>query len=97
MSYPNLISDERLEEELKNFPLWKRDKNYILREFVGANFSAAVGMVNAIALVAEKLDHHPDILIYGWNKIRVTTLTHAKGGLTEKDFELAKKIEELNF
>jgi 4a-hydroxytetrahydrobiopterin dehydratase len=64
---------------------------------VGVNFAEAVGKVNAIAILAEAADHHPDILIYGWNKIRVTLSTHDAGGLSDKDFELAAKIEEIAY
>ena len=68
----------------------------IVRDILAANWIAAIGIVNAIALVAEGMDHHPDVLIYGWNKIRVTSSTHDRGGLTKLDFELAEKIDALS-
>ncbi|KXB97357.1 MAG: hypothetical protein AA908_07215 [Chlorobi bacterium NICIL-2] len=67
----------------------------IVREIVAPNFLAAVGLINAIALAAEKLDHHPDILLYGWNKLRISSTTHDRGGLTELDFKLASEIDAL--
>jgi 4a-hydroxytetrahydrobiopterin dehydratase len=56
-----------------------------------------VGLLNAIAVVAEAMDHHPDMLLYGWNKLRVMLSTHDRGGITALDIELAKRIEQLRF
>ena len=92
-----LLSEEEINLYNNEIPLWQQKDNSLVRELSAPNFIAAVGMVNAIAIAAEKLDHHPDILIYGWNKIRITTTTHDKGGLTKLDFDLAKKIDEINF
>jgi 4a-hydroxytetrahydrobiopterin dehydratase len=54
-------------------------------------------VVNAIALLAETMDHHPDLFVYGWNKLRITLSTHDQGGLTILDIQLAKKIDALQF
>lgn len=80
--------------------MWRQpedNRKSIVREIGAANFVAAVGIINSIALLAEKLDHHPDILLYGWNKLRITLSTHDVGGLTELDFTLAAQIDGLNF
>lgn len=92
-----LLNDKEINEKLSELYNWERKNNEINRELVAANFAGAVGIVNAIAVLAESADHHPDLLIYGWNKVRITLSTHDKGGLTDKDFDLAKKIDELNF
>lgn len=97
MSRPQLLTQEQIEKKLKGFPLWHRDGKEINREFEASNFTAAIGIVNSIAIIAEKNDHHPDILIYGWNKVRVTLSTHDQGGLTELDFKSAEDIESLKF
>ena len=97
MPIPQKLSEEEIQEEIKEIPLWDYKKPFIVRELVASNFAAAIGIVNAIAVLAEKIDHHPDILIYGWNKIRVTLLTHSIKALSELDFALAKQIDELNF
>ena len=97
MPRPELLTEQERVLELKLNPDWISDGVSITRELVASNFVAAVGIVNSIAVLAETLDHHPDILLYGWNKIRVVTSTHDKGGLTKLDFELAKKIDDLNF
>ncbi len=94
---PKLLNETELSEKLDEFDLWQHIDNCIVKEIVASDFAMAIGIVNSIALIAEKLGHHPDILIYGWNKIRITISTHDKGGLTELDFNLAKNIDNLNF
>jgi 4a-hydroxytetrahydrobiopterin dehydratase len=51
--------------------------------------------VNAVAELAERINHHSDILVHGWNKVRLSVSNHSAGGLTEADFELAKQVDEL--
>ena len=51
--------------------------------------------VNVVAGIAEERNHHPDILIHGWNKVRLTVTNHSEGGLTEADFGLAHAIDAL--
>lgn len=97
MTRPVLLNDEQLNDLITELPLWKKEGITIIREIVAANFAAAVGIVNSIAVLAETADHHPDILIYGWNKIRISLSTHDRGGLTKLDFDLADKIDKLNF
>jgi 4a-hydroxytetrahydrobiopterin dehydratase len=96
MPVPHKLTETEIKDYLEDIPLWNLDGGEIVRELVGANFPAAIGIVNSIAVIAEAMDHHPDIFIYGWNKVRIRLTTHSAGGLTENDFELAKKIEKLN-
>jgi 4a-hydroxytetrahydrobiopterin dehydratase len=96
MPRPKLASDEEIQLSMRDIPFWRLDGNSIIREIAVPNFVAAIGIVNAIAILAERANHHPDILIYGWNKLRITLSTHDIGGLSSLDFELAKKIDELN-
>ncbi len=96
MSRPPLLSEEEIAERIKEIPFWFRNNNQLVREIVADDFISVLAIANSIGIVAEALDHHPDILIYGWNKIRITTSTHDQGGLTQLDFELAKKIDNLN-
>ena len=49
--------------------------------------------VNKIGAIAQKMDHHPDIFIHSWNKVKISNSTHSAGGVTQNDFDLAKKIE----
>jgi 4a-hydroxytetrahydrobiopterin dehydratase len=67
----------------------------ITRELRFDDFAAAVAFVNRVAEAAEAANHHPDILVHGYNKVRLTLSTHSEGGLTERDFELASAIDRL--
>ncbi len=67
----------------------------IVREYKLADFAAAITFVNRVAELAEAADHHPDILLHGWNKVRLTLCTHSLGGLTDADFQLAGQIDRL--
>lgn len=96
MARPEPANEEQIKLALDGLPLWKRDGKKITRDFATANFASAVGLVNSIAVLAEKSDHHPDILIFGWNKVRITLSTHDQGGLTELDFKLAGEIDGLS-
>jgi 4a-hydroxytetrahydrobiopterin dehydratase len=62
--------------------------------FVFDQFSNAISFVNQIATIAEKMDHHPDIDIR-YNKVKITLSTHSERGVTEKDIDLAHKIDAL--
>lgn len=95
MPRPELLSPEAIQFKMNKFQLWSLEGNTIVRELSASNFASAVGLINSIAIAAEVLDHHPDILLYGWNKLRITLTTHDRGGLTDLDFELANKIEEI--
>lgn len=101
MARPAMLSQEEIVARLSALPLWSFGESYkpqtITRELSAADFVSAIGAVNAIAILAESMDHHPDILVYGWNKVRVTLSTHDVGGLTVLDFELAHKIDGLGF
>lgn len=97
MPRPPLLSEAELADALIDVPRWRRDGASIVREMPTSDFPAAVGLVNSIALLAEKADHHPDILLYGWNKVRITLSTHDQGGLTTLDFALARAIDALKF
>ncbi len=66
-----------------------------MRELKFADFAAAIAFVNRVAELAEAANHHPDILVHGWNKVRLTLSTHSEGGLTGADFELAAQIDAL--
>ena len=89
------LSEEEINERLLRTPMWEREGVMIVRNLQVENFAAALALVNRIGEVAEALDHHPDILLHGWNKLRLSVTTHDTGGLTERDFELAARVEEL--
>jgi 4a-hydroxytetrahydrobiopterin dehydratase len=90
------LTDAEIGDRLANLDGWQRgDGHAIVRELKFGDFAEAVEFVKRVADFAEEENHHPDILIYGWNKVRLTLSTHSQGGLTEADFRLASRIEGL--
>jgi 4a-hydroxytetrahydrobiopterin dehydratase len=91
-----LLADAEIDERLGSVEDWHRGEgSSIERELGFADFAAAIAFVNRVAEVAEAANHHPDILLHGWNKVRLTLSTHSQGGLTEADFRLAGQIDQL--
>jgi 4a-hydroxytetrahydrobiopterin dehydratase len=88
------LSDEEIEQRLTGGD-WRREGEAIVREYKLADFAAAIAFINRVAEVAERANHHPDILLHGWNKVRLELSTHSEGGLTEADFALAAEIDGL--
>jgi 4a-hydroxytetrahydrobiopterin dehydratase len=74
---------------------WSQRPDALERDFEFKDFAKAMAFVNRVAGVAEELNHHPDILVHGWNKVRLTLSTHSAGGLTDADHALARRIDEL--
>jgi 4a-hydroxytetrahydrobiopterin dehydratase len=74
---------------------WRREDDALVRDWKLEDFGAAMAFVNRVAEAAEAANHHPDILVHGWNRVRLTLTTHSSGGLTDNDFELARTIDGL--
>jgi 4a-hydroxytetrahydrobiopterin dehydratase len=91
-----LLSKTERNEKLKNLPDWKFVNDQIEKEYKLKDFKSALDFVNKLGAEAEKMDHHPDINIHSYNKVKITISTHSEGGVTAKDFTLAGKIENLN-
>jgi 4a-hydroxytetrahydrobiopterin dehydratase len=89
-----LLSDEQIDQRLAGGE-WARDGQSIVRERKLADFAQAIAFVDEVAALAEEANHHPDILVHGWNRVRLTLSTHSAGGLTEADFALARQIDAL--
>ena len=90
-----LLSKTRLEHALGTLPGWTCDGDTIVRDFTMENFARALGFVVAVGARAEAADHHPDILLHDWKKVKIMLTTHSSGGVTENDVQLAKQIDEL--
>jgi 4a-hydroxytetrahydrobiopterin dehydratase len=88
------LSSAQIKKALPSVPEWKKKGAAITRTYQFKDFPAAIKFVNAVARVAEGAGHHPDIDIR-WNKVALTFSTHDAGGLTTKDFALAKKVDRL--
>ncbi len=91
-----VLNQNEINEQLNNVKGWKFENNKIGKEFELKDFKSALEFVNKVGAEAESLDHHPDILMHSWNKVKISVSTHSEGGVTEKDFKLAGKIEGIN-
>lgn len=90
----SLLTNEEIAERLGEGP-WRLQGDEIVRDFELADFAAAMALANRVADAAEAANHHPDILVHGWNKVRLSLTNHSAGGLTDADFALAARIDEL--
>lgn len=88
------LTAKEIKDALLTVPKWKKRGRTITCTCEFKDFPAAVKFVNAVARLAEKAWHHPDIDIR-WNKVTLTLSTHDEGGLTQKDFHLALKFDRL--
>ena len=88
------LNQDQINSKLSNFSSWSFESDSITKQFQFKDFIEALSFVNTVGLEAEKMDHHPDILMFEWNKVKITISTHSAGGVTDKDFTLAQKIEE---
>ena len=73
---------------------WRREGSVLVKDQVGRDFADSVAYVEAVAALAEAADHHPEICIR-WNRVTLTLNTHDHGGITRKDVELARQIDNL--
>ena len=88
---PALTADD-VESRLTKMSGWARAGDEIGKEFSFTDFRASMAFVNTVADAANAADHHPDITIK-YNKVRIVLSTHSDGGITEKDFALARQID----
>lgn len=86
------LDSAALEGHLADVPGWQRDGDTIHRTYGHADFRVAMAFVGFVAEVAENLGHHPDIDVR-YNRVRLAVTTHDAGGLTEKDFALARAVD----
>ena len=88
------LARNRIRSELARTSGWRLHGKRISRLFVFDDFMGVVRFLNRVARLAEAMNHHPDITI-NYNKIRLSLTTHDEGGLTAKDFKLARKINAM--
>ncbi|MCH6575334.1 MAG: 4a-hydroxytetrahydrobiopterin dehydratase [Bacteroidetes bacterium] len=89
-----LLSEQDIMQNLSSLDGWEQSGIEIEKQFKFKNFIHSIGFVNKVAILAEKADHHPDILVQ-YNKVKLVLSTHSEGGITEKDFSLANQIENI--
>ena len=94
MARPSKLDRTVVDAWLARHPGWVLEGDALVRTFATADFAAALAFAVRLGMVAEKRDHHPDILI-GWGKARVLWSTHDAGGISQLDLDLAEVTEEL--
>jgi 4a-hydroxytetrahydrobiopterin dehydratase len=90
-----LLSDGDVAAALATLPDWGRRGDEIVKTYECPAFADAIAFVVRIGFLAEKADHHPDLDIR-WRKVTVALTNHDAGGLTQRDFDLAREIEEVS-
>jgi 4a-hydroxytetrahydrobiopterin dehydratase len=92
---PKKLTQEEIDSQL--MPGWSFDEkaNAIVKEFTRDSFSEAADFIGKIAPIANGMDHHPDLLLHDYKKVRAMLSTHDAGGVTSNDFKLASAIDEL--
>jgi 4a-hydroxytetrahydrobiopterin dehydratase len=91
----SLIEKNQLDSFIEKNPSWIIDNKTIKKEFKFENFIEAFGFMSKVALLSEKIDHHPDWQ-NTYNKVKINLTTHDKGGITTNDIKLAESIDKLN-
>jgi 4a-hydroxytetrahydrobiopterin dehydratase len=89
-----LLNEDEVGSRLRRLP-WEREGDEIVREWRFDDFGAAIAFVNRVAEIAEEANHHPDIFVHGWNKVKLSLTNHSAGGLTEMDFDMAARFDAL--
>ena len=90
----DLLPDNEIESRLADADGWKREGDAIVKTFKNDDFVGSVRFGDALVEPAEDMGHHPDLEL-SWDEVTVSITNHAAGGLTEADFELAKRIDQL--
>jgi 4a-hydroxytetrahydrobiopterin dehydratase len=88
------LSKEEIRERLKKLKGWSHQGNALCKKYTFKSFPAGIQFVNKIAEAAESAGHHPDITI-NYNVVGISLATHSEGGVTDKDFDMAGKIDQI--
>ena len=75
--------------------VWRQEDETLVRDYEFKDFVAAMAFVNRVADAAEEVNHHPDILVHDWNKVRLTLTTHSAGQADDNDHAMAQRIDGL--
>lgn len=91
---PKSLTEPEIQQQLTQLAGWTRQDSQLQRTFVWRDFVEAIAFVDRLVEPCEKLGHHPDILIL-YNQVTLTLTTHEAGGLTQKDFDLARIVSNM--
>jgi 4a-hydroxytetrahydrobiopterin dehydratase len=94
MTRPGKLNEEQIRAALTSLPGWELQDGKLHRTYKFADFSQAWGFMSRAALIAEKMDHHPEWFNV-YSAVRIDLSTHDAGGVTELDVKLAAKLNEL--
>src|SRR5947209_4343898 len=89
------LRDEEAKQLLSELRDWQIQDGKLTRDVQVKNFRAALALLNSIGELAEEQNHHPDLCIHGWNKLKIELYTHTADGLSENDFIMAAKFDRL--
>jgi 4a-hydroxytetrahydrobiopterin dehydratase len=88
------LTGTEIEERIQTTAGWRLEGDVLFKRFEFANFAESLAFVNRVSEIAESVDHHPDIT-FGWGYAEFRTTTHDRGGVTDVDFALVEKIDQL--
>lgn len=88
------LTEDEIGRELASVPAWRREGDRLVREFAFANYDRTMAFVNAVAWVAHAEDHHPDLFV-SYARCRVEYSTHDCNGLSQRDFNCARQLDQL--
>jgi 4a-hydroxytetrahydrobiopterin dehydratase len=89
------LTEAEIAQKLSALKGWQREGDAIAKEFVLAGFTEATEFIAKLAAPANAMDHHPDVQLYRYKRVKILLTTHSAGGLTQNDFDLAAKIDAL--
>jgi 4a-hydroxytetrahydrobiopterin dehydratase len=89
------LSPEEITKGMNKIDDWFYVDKSLEKEFKLKNFADSLAFIIKIGIEAEKMDHHPDLLLHSWNKVKITLSTHDAGGVTENDIKLAQIIDKI--
>lgn len=90
-----ILSAAAIQAHLENLEGWTLEEGVLIREDEPKDFRAALAWINRVGMLAEEHNHHPDFHLTRWNHVRLRLWSHDVGGLTERDFNLARNITKL--
>ena len=94
MARRKLLTVSEIAVRAAEVPRWRKEGKTITRTWTFNDFPEALAFINKVAAIAESMNHHPEIY-NSWATVRLTLTTHDKGGLTDLDFDLAKKVDSI--
>ena len=89
-----VLDDDAIRQGLQGSE-WRHEDGVLAREYKFSDFAEALAFVNRVGEAAEEANHHPDILIHGWNNVRLMLTTHSEGGVTRADLDMSARLSSL--